>query len=74
MEFQTRTARTTTVAQRTVKCVFCRDTIPFSVAIKTRGVCRLCIAEIEELGWRTVYDRDRNLGVIPANLKSAYSL
>ena len=71
---QARTTRTTTIAQRTVKCAFCHDTIPFTVAIKSKGVCRICIAEIAELGWRVVYDREQNLGEIPANLRTAYNL
>jgi|GEM_PF-591200 hypothetical protein len=71
---QARTTRTTTIAQRTVKCAFCHDTIPFTVAIKTKGVCRICIAEIAELGWRVVYDREQNFGEIPANLRIAYNL
>lgn len=69
-----RTTRTTTIAQRTVKCAFCRDTIPLTVAIKTKGVCRLCMEEIAEFGWRVVYDREQNLGEIPSNLKDAYDL
>ncbi len=69
-----RTFRTTTIAQRTVKCAFCHDPIPLTVAIKTKGVCRLCMEEIAEFGWRVVYDRDQNLGEIPVNLKVAYGL
>jgi hypothetical protein len=38
------------------------------------GVCRLCVSEIEEFGWRTVYDRDQDVGQIPANLRAAYKL
>lgn len=66
--------RTTTIAERMVRCVFCRDPIPLQIAIRSRGVCQLCIAEIAELSWRTVYDRDRNFGAIPSNLKAAYNL
>jgi hypothetical protein len=74
MDVQARKSRTTTIAQRTVRCAFCRDPIPFQVAIKTRGVCKLCLAEIAELGWHTVYDRDGNIGAIPQNLRAAYGL
>jgi hypothetical protein len=74
MEVQARRSRTTTIAERTVRCAFCRDQIPFQVAIKTRGVCPLCLAEIAELSWRTVYDRDGNFGAIPQNLRAAYGL
>lgn len=69
-----RTTRTTTIAQRTVRCAFCHDSIPFTVAIKTKGVCEICIAEIAEFGWRVVYDRDQKLGEIPANLRVQYNL
>jgi hypothetical protein len=61
-------------AGRMVKCVFCPDLIPLALAMQTRGVCRLCIAEIDELHWRVVYDREQQLGEIPANLKAAYRL
>ncbi len=74
MEFQLRATKTTTISQRNVKCVFCRDPIPLAEAMKSRGVCRLCQVEIAELGWRTVYDRDLNIGEIPSNLRSAYNL
>jgi len=74
MEFHLRVVKTTTIAQRTVKCVFCRDRIPLTDAMKSRGVCGLCLVEIAELGWRTVYDRDLNVGEIPNNLRSAYNL
>lgn len=74
MELQLRTIRTTTIAERSVKCVFCRDPIPLTEALKSRGVCAMCQVEIAELGWKTVYDRDLNIGEIPANLRAAYNL
>jgi hypothetical protein len=74
MELQLRMSKTTTIAERTVKCVFCRDPIPLTDALKSRGVCALCQVEIAELGWRIVYDRDLNIGEIPANLRTAYNL
>ncbi len=74
MEVQAQSHRTTTIAERMVRCAFCRDPIPLQAAILSRGVCRLCLDEIAELGWRTVYDRERNIGEIPANLKAAYNL
>jgi hypothetical protein len=74
MELQLRTPRTTTIAERTVKCVFCRDLIPLTEALKSRGVCALCMVEIAELGWRTVYDRDLHIGEVPANLRASYNL
>ena len=58
----------------TVKCAFCRDPMPLADAAQFGGVCRLCASEIAELGWRTVYDREQNIGQIPANLRAAYKL
>jgi hypothetical protein len=66
--------KTTTAAERAVKCVFCRDSIPLADAMLSAGVCKLCVSEIEEFGWRTVYDRDQDVGQIPANLRAAYKL
>jgi hypothetical protein len=74
MEFVTRVAKTTTMSERSVKCVFCRDPIVLADAMRTAGVCKLCASEIEEFGWRTVYDREQNIGQIPANLRAAYKL
>jgi hypothetical protein len=61
-------------SERLVKCVFCRDPMPLNEALRSAGLCRLCISEIEEFGWRTVYDREQNIGQIPANLRAAYKL
>jgi hypothetical protein len=69
-----RVSRTTTIAERSVRCVFCRDPIPLTQALKSRGVCAQCQEEIAELGWRTIYDRDLNVGEIPVNLRTAYNL
>lgn len=74
MELQARIVRTTAVEQRYVKCVFCHDLIQLAEAMRSKGVCRLCKMEIAELAWRTVYDRDLNVGEIPANLRDAYKL
>jgi hypothetical protein len=55
------------------RCVLCRD--PIVLADATRdGACKLCASELEELSWRTVYDREQNVGQIPANLRAAYKL
>jgi hypothetical protein len=64
----------TTRMEPTVKCAFCRGLMPLTDAARFGGVCRLCASEIAELGWRTVYDREQNLGQIPANLRAAYKL
>ena len=57
-----------------VRCVWCRQPVRLVVAAKHEGVCPLCVAETSELGWRIVYDRQRGLGAIPANLRAAYNL
>ena len=74
MQSVTHARRSTVAAERAVKCVFCRDAIPFTDPSQTTAVCRLCASEIEEFGWRTIYDRDQNIGQIPANLRAAYKL
>jgi hypothetical protein len=74
MELATRTRKTTATSDRSVKCVFCRDPILLADAMRTAGVCKLCTSEIEEFGWRTVYDREQNIGQIPPNLRAAYKL
>lgn len=74
MELNLRIPRSTATSDRSVKCVFCRDPILLADAMRTAGVCRLCASEIEEFGWRTVYDRDLSVGQIPANLRAAYKL
>ena len=74
MELVPRVRKTTAVSDRSAKCVFCRDRIPLAEAMLTGGVCKLCASEIEEFGWRTVYDREQNIGQIPANLRAAYKL
>jgi hypothetical protein len=48
--------------------------VRLAIAAKHRGVCPLCIAEIAELRWRVVYDRDRGIGAIPRNLRASYKL
>ena len=66
--------RSVPAADRAVKCVFCRDPIRFSDPTRASAVCKLCASEIEEFGWRTLYDRDLNVGQIPANLRAAYKI
>jgi hypothetical protein len=74
MELSTRVRKTAATSDRSIKCVFCRDPILLGVAMLSAGVCKLCASEIAEFGWRTVYDRDQNIGQIPTNLRVAYKL
>ena len=66
--------KTITAPECAAKCAFCRDRIPPADAMQTAGVCKLCFSEIEEFGWRTVYDREQKVGQIPSNLRAAYKL
>jgi hypothetical protein len=61
-------------SNRLVRCLWCRGAVPLSIAAKHQGVCPLCLAEIAELNWRVVYDRERRVGAIPQNLREAYRL
>jgi len=75
MELQLpKVVNTTAMAERSAKCVFCRDAILLADAMRTLGVCKICSLEIAEFGWRTVYDRDLKIGEIPVNLRLAYKL
>ncbi|MHB8381167.1 MAG: hypothetical protein ACYDC3_02335 [Candidatus Binataceae bacterium] len=67
-------ARLVRPADRMMKCLWCRGPVRNAVAAKHRGLCPLCVAEIAELNWRVVYDRERGIGSIPPNLRAAYSL
>jgi hypothetical protein len=69
-----RERKRTTTGERSVRCVFCRDPIVLANTTHNSGVCRLCAAEVEVFGWRTVYDREQNFGQIPRNLRAAYKL
>jgi len=74
METFSRNGKAAPPPEGVVKCVFCRDPIPFADVTKFDRVCKLCACEIEEFGWRTVYDRELNVGQIPTNLRAAYKL
>jgi hypothetical protein len=60
--------------RRTVRCLFCHEPVLLVFAAKHQGVCRRCLDEITQLGWRTIYDRESGLGAIPQNLRDAYHL
>ncbi len=59
---------------RMVRCLSCRQPLRLALAVKQRGICAPCLAELALVGWRLVYDRDRRIGAIPRNLRAAYSL
>ncbi len=66
--------RTTRPVDRMTKCLWCRGPVRAVIAAKHRGICPLCLAELAELKWRVVYDRERGIGAIPPNLRAAYRL
>jgi hypothetical protein len=59
---------------RMTTCIWCHGPVLIAAARRHEGVCPLCVSENSELGWRTVYDRDKGVGAVPANLRSAYRL
>ena len=63
-----------TVSNRAVACLWCHGLTTRAVLIRNRGLCRRCAHDNCEISWRLVYDRDRNFGSIPSNLRVAYGL
>ena len=73
MEAATRLVRNA-VASRVVGCLWCRQPSSHAEVVRNRGLCASCVAECVGISWRVIYDRDRNIGSIPANLRVAYGL
>ncbi len=63
-----------TVANRVAACLWCHEITSHSDVIRNHGLCRNCARDSGEISWRLVYDRDRNIGSIPSNLRDAYGL
>ena len=63
-----------TVASRLVACLWCHETTTHADVTRNHGLCKSCVHDNIELSWRLVYDRDRDVGAIPANLRIAYGL
>jgi hypothetical protein len=63
-----------TFSNRVVACLWCHETTTQADVIRNRGLCQSCAQDNGEIGWRLVYDRDRNIGSIPSNLRVAYGL
>jgi hypothetical protein len=53
-------------------CLWCHQRTPQADVMRNHGLCRLCAEAAGDLGWRLIYDRDRNIGAIPSNLLDAY--
>jgi ribosomal protein S14 len=63
-----------TVSSRVVACLWCRQDTTQADVLRHHGLCRSCVRDNVEVSWRLVYDRDRNIGAIPSNLRLAYRL
>lgn len=61
-------------SSRMVACLWCHTATTQADVIRHHGLCRRCVHDNVSLSWRLVYDRDRNLGAIPSNLRVAYGL
>jgi len=62
------------VSNRVVACLWCHEATTHAEVVRNRGLCRRCAHDNGEISWRLVYDRDRNIGAIPSNLRIAYGL
>jgi len=62
------------VSNRVVRCLWCRQPSSHAEVIRNRGLCAACVDQSIAISWRTIYDRKRKLGSIPANLRVAYGL
>ncbi len=63
-----------TVFSRAADCMWCHETTTHADVTRHHGLCRNCVHDNVEISWRLVYDRDRNIGSIPSNLRLAYGL
>ncbi len=61
-------------SSRVVTCLWCHGSTTQADAVRNHGLCRSCVHDNIEISWRLIYDRDRNIGSIPSNLRVAYGL
>ena len=61
-------------SSRTATCMWCHGAATHADVVRNRGLCHACAHDNVEISWRLVYDRDRNIGAIPFNLRVAYGL
>ena len=59
---------------RNASCLWCHRQATYAEVVRNRGLCQPCAEDNEAIGWRVVYDRDRQIGAIPRNLRIAYGL
>ncbi len=62
------------LAGRAVSCMWCHAATTHADVMRNHGLCNSCVHDNVEISWRLIYDRDRNLGAIPNNLRLAYGL
>jgi hypothetical protein len=62
------------VSNRVVRCLWCHQGSSHADVIRNHGLCGACVEECVTISWRVIYDRERNIGSIPANLRVAYGL
>lgn len=63
-----------TVSSRVVSCLWCHQATTHHDVTRNHGLCQSCVHDNVEISWRLIYDRDRNIGAIPSNLRAAYGL
>ncbi|HSZ22988.1 MAG TPA: hypothetical protein VK782_07595 [Candidatus Sulfotelmatobacter sp.] len=61
-------------SSRVVTCLWCHGSTTQADVVRNHGLCRSCVHDNIEISWRLIYDRDRNIGAIPSNLRLAYHL
>ncbi len=74
MQPATSQIRPTAAVSRLVACLWCRQHADHADVVRNHGLCESCVRDNVDLSWRLVYDRDRNIGSIPSNLRVAYGL
>jgi hypothetical protein len=63
-----------TVSSRVVSCLWCHQATTHHDVTRNHGLRQSCVHDNVEISWRLIYDRDRNIGAIPSNLRAAYGL
>jgi hypothetical protein len=74
MQPATSPIRPATAVSRVVTCLWCHHDATQADVVRNHGLCPSCVRDNVEISWRVVYDRDRNIGSIPSNLRVAYGL
>lgn len=59
---------------RVAACLWCHEPTSQAEVVRNHGLCHHCAHDDAEINWRLIYDRDRNIGSIPSNLRARYGL